>query len=79
MVATVLVAEDNDDYRTVLRLLLTSLRCTVVEACNGLKAIEIAESSHPDLIIMDWKMPQLGGLEATKRLKENPKTRDIPM
>jgi CheY-like chemotaxis protein len=79
MVATVLVAEDNDDYRTVLRLLLTSLRCTVVEACNGLEAIAIAESSHPDLIIMDWKMPQLGGLEAAKRLKENPTTKAIPI
>jgi CheY-like chemotaxis protein len=75
----VLVAEDNDDYRTVLRILLTSLGCSVVEASNGLEAVEQAKSTHPDLIIMDCMMPQLGGLEATKRLKENPSTRDIPV
>jgi CheY-like chemotaxis protein len=69
MGAQVLVAEDNDDYRTVLRMLLTSIGCTVVEASNGIEAIEKAASTHPNLIIMDLLMPQLGGLEATKRLK----------
>jgi CheY-like chemotaxis protein len=79
MAGRVLVAEDNDDYRTVLRLLFSSVGCTVVEASNGLEAIESAESTHPDLIIMDWIMPRLGGLEATKRLKQNPTTRGIPV
>jgi CheY-like chemotaxis protein len=79
MGATVLVAEDNDDYRAVIRLLLTHLGCTVVEASNGYEAIAGAETTHPDLIIMDWIMPQLGGLEATKRLKQSQKTRDIPI
>ena len=79
MGATILVAEDNDDYRAVIRMLLTHLGCTVVEASNGLEAIAKAESTHPDLIIMDWIMPHLGGLEATKRLKENPTTKDIPI
>jgi CheY-like chemotaxis protein len=79
MGATVLVAEDNDDYRAVLRMLLSAVGCSVVEASNGLEAIDRAISTHPDLIIMDWIMPQLGGLEATRRLKENPKTRDIPV
>ncbi len=74
-----LVAEDNDDYRAVIRMLLSHFGCTVVEASNGFEAIERAESTHPDLIIMDWIMPHLGGLEATKRLKENPRTRDIPV
>jgi twitching motility two-component system response regulator PilH len=60
-------------------MLLSHFGCTVVEASNGLEAIERAESTHPDLIIMDWIMPHLGGLEATKRLKENPRTRDIPV
>ncbi|HEX2230104.1 MAG TPA: response regulator [Candidatus Binatia bacterium] len=79
MGATVLVAEDNDDYRAVIRMLLTHLGCNVVEASNGREAMEKAQSTHPDLIIMDWIMPHLGGLEATKRLKEDPKTRDIPI
>jgi CheY-like chemotaxis protein len=48
-----LVAEDNDDYRAVIRMLLSHFGCTVVEASNRLEAIERAESTHPDLIIMD--------------------------
>lgn len=79
MPAKVLVAEDNDDYRMVLRMLLSSIGCTVVEASNGLEAIKAAVSTHPDLIIMDLLMPQLGGLEATKRLSENLITRHIPV
>jgi CheY-like chemotaxis protein len=79
MGARVLVAEDNDDYRTVLRMLLTAVGCSVVEASNGLEAIDRAVSTYPDLIIMDVLMPQLGGLEATKRLKADPRTRDIPI
>jgi CheY-like chemotaxis protein len=50
MSATVLVAEDNDEYRAVIRMLLSHFGCTVVEASNGLEAIERAESTHPDLI-----------------------------
>jgi CheY-like chemotaxis protein len=79
MEGRVLIAEDNDDCRTVIRMLLTHLGCTVLEASNGVEAIEKAESAHLDLILMDWMMPQLGGLEATKRLKANPKTKDIPV
>lgn len=79
MDATVLVAEDNDDCRTLLRMLLSHLGCSVVEAINGIEAIERAVSTRPDLIIMDLRMPQLGGLEATKRLKANSSTRDIPI
>ena len=79
MGARVLVAEDNDDYRMVLRMLLTAVGCSVVEASNGLEAIDRALSTRPDLILMDVLMPQLGGLEATKRLKEEPRTRDIPI
>ena len=77
--ARVLVAEDNDDCRAVLRMLLTHLGCTVIEAINGLEAIEKAVNTHPDLVLMDLRMPKLGGLEATKRLKENLLTKEIPV
>ena len=79
MGARVLIAEDNSDCRASLWLLLTSLGCTVVEAKDGLEAIRSAVSTRPDLILMDVFMPQFGGLEATKRLKEDPRTRDIPV
>jgi CheY-like chemotaxis protein len=77
--ATVLIAEDNDELRTLLCMLLTRLGYRAIEASNGLEAIDQAVKTHPDLIIMDLLMPQLGGLEATKRLKENLATRDIPI
>ena len=79
MNARVLVAEDNDDCRAVLRILLGHLGCTVIEAENGIEAIVKAVSTHPELIIMDLRMPKLGGLEALKRLKKIPSTRDIPI
>ena len=79
MTARVLVADDNDDCRAVLRMLLTHLGFTVVEAINGLEAIEKAVNTHPSLIIMDLRMPKLGGLEALRRIKKIPSTKDIPI
>jgi CheY-like chemotaxis protein len=51
----------------------------VVEASNGLEAIEQAVNTLPALVLMDLRMPKLGGLEATKRLKENQLTKAIPV
>lgn len=79
MTARVLVADDNDDCRASLRMLVGHLGCTVIEAKNGVEAIVKAVSTHPELIIMDLRMPKLGGLEALKRLKKIPSTRDIPI
>ena len=75
----VLVAEDNDDCRAVLRMFLSHLGCTVIEAENGVEAIVKAVSMRPDLIIMDLRMPKLGGLEALRRLKKILSTKDIPI
>ncbi len=79
MAGKVLIAEDNNDFRELLSMLLASLGYTVTEATNGLEAIEKAVSGRPDLILMDLRMPKLGGLQATKRLKENPITKEIPI
>ncbi len=79
MTGRILVAEDNDDCREMLSMLLTRLGYTIVEATNGLEAIEKATSMLPDLILMDLRMPILGGLEATKRLKNNSLTKNIPV
>lgn len=48
-------------------------------AHNGIEAIQIAEQQQPDLIMMDWRMPELNGVEATKQLKANPATKHIPI
>ncbi len=77
--ALVLVVDDIDYNRTLLKELLSQLNLVVVEAENGLKAIHFAQENHPALIFMDIRMPVMDGYEATKQLKENAKTKEIPI
>jgi CheY-like chemotaxis protein len=67
----VLIVEDHDDSRQMLRVLLEMKRCQVFEACNGLEAVEIAHREQPELILMDGSLPLLDGLEATRRIRKN--------
>jgi len=68
---TILVVEDHDDTREMLHTLLEMWGCRVVEACNGLEAVEAASREKPQLILMDSRLPFLDGLEATRRIREN--------
>ena len=68
---TILVVEDHDDTREMLHTLLEMWGCRVVEACNGLEAVEAASRERPQLILMDGRLPLLDGLEATRRIREN--------
>lgn len=79
MAQRVLVVEDNNDWRAMLALILNRLGYTVLEATDGSDGIEKAVSEHPDLIIMDYRMPKMNGLEATTALKGNAATKDIPI
>jgi two-component system cell cycle response regulator DivK len=67
----VLVVEDHDDTREMLRMLLESWGCRVVEARNGLEAVEAASRERPQIILMDGRLPLLDGLEATRRIRKN--------
>jgi len=67
----VLVVEDHEDTRLVLRTILEMSGCLVVEACDGFEAVEIAGREQPDLILMDGSLPLLGGLAATRLIREN--------
>lgn len=69
--ATVLVAEDDEDNRQIIRLLLEMRGYAVVEAANGQAAVESARLSPPDLILMDLRMPVLNGLAATRALRQS--------
>jgi len=67
---TILVVDDFDDTRLLLRTWLQKKGFRVVEAENGNRAIAAAESSRPDLIIMDVEMPELDGLAATRKIRQ---------
>lgn len=71
-----------DDERHILRLIEVNLRAAgydVVCAADGVQALAAVATDPPDLILLDWAMPELDGLEVLKRLKANPVTAGIPV
>src|SRR5215208_1816387 len=79
-IPTVLVVEDNDDTRTIIRLELGKYGYLVIEARNGREAIELAESACPDLILMDLNLPKVDGLTAAQAIRRlGEKCADIPI
>jgi CheY-like chemotaxis protein len=79
-VTKVLYVEDNDDNVYMLKMRLELLGdFEVSSAENGEKGCEMAAAERPDVILMDLEMPVVDGWEATRRLKDNPETRDIPI
>ncbi|HSD50642.1 MAG TPA: response regulator [Candidatus Methylomirabilis sp.] len=79
MTARILAIEDHEDNRRILRDLLRSAGYEVIEAVTGQEGITLAESSCPDLILMDIQLPDVDGYEATRRIKANPALRAIPI
>ncbi len=76
----VLYVEDNDDNVFMLKMRLELLgEFKVLTAEDGEKGCAMAVSDRPDIILMDLEMPVMDGWEATRRLKVNPQTRDIPV
>ena len=76
---TILVVDDFDDMRLLLRTWLERRGFRVVEAENGIQAINQAETESPDLIIMDMQMPQLDGLSATRRIRKLESMNSVPI
>ena len=76
----VLIVEDHEDTRFMLRTILEMRGgVSVVEAENGEVAAALAESLHPDLILMDGTLPLLDGFEATRRIRELASVRHVPI
>jgi CheY-like chemotaxis protein len=75
----ILLADDIEETRLVMRLVLEMKGHSVLEAVNGKAAVECALKEHPDLILMDLCMPVMDGLAATRRIRENAATALIPI
>jgi CheY-like chemotaxis protein len=79
-VLRILYVEDNEDNVYMLRMRLELLGdFEVLTAEDGEKGCEMAAAERPDIILMDLEMPNVDGWQATRRLKGNPQTRDIPI
>jgi two-component system cell cycle response regulator DivK len=76
---TVMVVEDFEDNRFMMRRLLEMSGYRVVEAVNGEQAVEIARRERPHLILMDLSLPILDGLAATRRIRQHEELRRVPI
>jgi len=76
---TILLAEDFEDTRLMMKLWLTKKGYRVLEAQSGEEAIALAQSQRPALIIMDVMMPGLNGLDATRRIREDQSLKKTPI
>ena len=79
MSAKILITEDEIATRQIFASILKDIGYDVVTAEDGLECIQKAQMEKPDLILLDIQMPVMNGFEALKRIKQNPKTREIPV
>lgn len=76
---TVLIVEDDEDNRLMLKIMLEMWNYRVLEAEDGEEAVNSARINRPDLILMDLKMQLLSGLEATRQIRRSAEIGDVPI
>ena len=79
MPKTILVVEDFEDARRMIRFLLEDLGYEVIEAEDGWKAVQAVRKQAPDLILMDMALPMINGLSATRMIRELEQTSETPI
>jgi two-component system, cell cycle response regulator DivK len=79
MTKRILVVEDQEDLRDVLRTLLAGSGYEMIEAADGEAGVAMAKSERPDLILMDIQMPVLDGYDATRQIKADPRIAATPV
>lgn len=75
----ILVIEDTEENMYLISFILEKHGYNVIKAYNGKDGIRIALGKKPDLIIMDWQLPDIGGIEVTKALKKNEDFKNLPI
>ena len=79
MTKRILVVEDTEDNRKIVRDLLTSVGYELIEAVDGGEGVAMAQSERPDLILMDIQLPVIDGYEATRRIRAIPELAEVPI
>jgi two-component system cell cycle response regulator DivK len=75
----ILMVEDTEDNRQIVRDLLAATEYELIEAADGAAGVAAAVSERPDLILMDIQLPMIDGYEAARRIKADPTLRQIPI
>src|SRR5271166_2108405 len=75
----ILVIEDTEDNRRIVRDLLTSVGYELIEAVDGAEGVAMAQTHRPDLILMDIQLPVVDGYEATRRIRAIPELAKVPI
>ena len=79
MAKTILIVEDNELNMKLFNDLLEAHGYVTLKTSNGVEAVELARSHHPDLILMDIQLPEVSGLEVTRWLKDDSQLASIPI
>jgi two-component system cell cycle response regulator DivK len=79
MKATIVLAEDNNESRYLFAYILKRAGCEVIQAQNGIEALESVRDRVPDLIIMDIQMPEMDGYEAVTRIRADSRLAKVPI
>ena len=79
MARRILVVEDNDRNRRLLKVLLKANGYEVIEAATGEEAMNYLKSQKPDLILMDIQLPKIDGMALVREIKSKAETKDIPV
>jgi len=79
MAKKILVVDDEKQIRRLIEITLKRVGYDVVTAADGVEALSAIDTHHPDMLVLDWMMPKLSGIEVLKRLQMNPNTKDLPV
>jgi two-component system phosphate regulon response regulator PhoB len=76
---TILLADDEESLRALVQMTLEGPDVRILHAATGVATLATAKREHPDLMLLDWRMPGKSGIEVARELRANPKTADIPI